>query len=136
MTLTPHRLESYLATAMAGSLIGQIASAREIPFHEMFAADETTSSPAIRAIATELDELGIDAVLLASQALCALVALFAQEQNADLITSHYTALLWSILGDPENGGSPPEIYRRAGCAMHLTLLGILDPSITEKRPSP
>jgi hypothetical protein len=131
-----NRLEEYLSTAVAGSLIGQIARAREIPFKEMFSTDGTTSSPTIRAIATELDELGIDAELLASQALYALVALFAQEENAELITSQYTALLWSILGDPQNGGNPPEIYRRAGCAMHLTLLGILDPSITEKRPSP
>lgn len=132
----PNRLEEYLSSAIAGSLVGQIARAREIPFKEMFSTDGTTSSPAVRAIATELDELGIDAEILASQALYALVALFAQEENAELITSQYTALLWSILGDPQNGGNPPEIYRRAGCAMHLTLLGILDPSITEKRPSP
>jgi len=132
----PNRLEEYLSSAIAGSLVGQIARAREIPFKEMFSTDGTATSPTIRAIATELDELGIDAELLASQALYALVALFAQEENAELITSQYTSLLWSILGDPKNGGSPPEIYRRAGCAMHLTLLGILDPSITEKRPSP
>jgi hypothetical protein len=131
----PNRLEEYLSTAVAGSLIGQIARAREIPFKEMFSADGS-GSPAVRAIATELDELGIDAELLASQALYALVALFSQQENAELITSQYTSLLWSILGDPKNGGNPPEIYRRAGCAMHLTLLGILDPSITEKRPSP
>jgi hypothetical protein len=132
MTSTPQKLESYLATAMAGSLIGQIARAREIPFQEMFSADGTTSSPAIRAIATELDELGIDAELLASQALGALVALFAQEQNAELITSQYTALLWSILGDPENGGNPPEIYRKAGHAMYLTFIGILDPNFPKQ----
>lgn len=130
-----NRLEEYLSTAVAGSLIGQIARAREVPLREMFTPNGSTS-PTVRAIATELDELGIDAELLASQALYALVALFAQEENADLITSQFTALLWSILGDPQNGGSPPEIYRRAGCAMHLTLLGILDPSITEKRPTP
>jgi hypothetical protein len=133
--ISANRLEEYLSTAVAGSLIGQIARAREIPFKEMFSTDGS-GSPAVRAIATELDELGIDAEILASQALYALVALFAQEENAELITSQYTSLLWSILGDPQNGGNPPEIYRRAGCAMHLTLLGILDPSITEKRPSP
>ncbi len=136
MTPTPDKLASYLATALAGSLIGQIARQREIPFRQMFGPDGHTCAPVIQSIATELGDLGIDAELLASQALVALVALFAQDENAELITSQYTSLLWSILGDPKNGGSPPEIYRRAGVAMHLTLLGILDPSITEKRPSP
>jgi len=135
MSPTPHKLESYLATALAGSLIGQIARRREIPFRQMFADDGRTCAPVIQSIATELDDLGIDAELLATQALGALVALFAQEQNAQLITTNFTDLLWSILGDPENGGSPPELYRRAGAAMHLTLLGILDPSLTEKRPT-
>lgn len=129
----PNRLEEYLATAVAGSLIGQLARKRDIPMRELFADGMETPSPTVRALATELDDLGIDAQLLASQSLMALVALFAQESNADLITGQFTALLWSILGDPKNGGSPPEIYRRAGVAMHLTLLGILDPSIVEKR---
>lgn len=132
---SPHKLEEYLSTAMAGSLIGQIARAREIPFDEIFVPGGGTS-PTVRALATELDELGIDSELLASQALLALVALFAQGENADLLVSQFTALLWSVLGDPKNGGSPPEIYRRAGCAMHLTLLGILDPSLVEKRTTP
>jgi hypothetical protein len=48
-----------------------------------------------------------------------------------LIVCQYTSLLWSILGDPKNGGKPPEIYRKAGVAMHLALLGILDPSFPE-----
>ena len=65
-----------------------------------------------------------------------LVALFAQPCNADLITSQLTALLWSILGDPKNGGRPPEIYRRAGSAMYLALLGILNPSIGVDRTAP
>lgn len=127
----PNRLEEYLATALAGSLIGQLARQREIPMGDLFASGFDTASPTVKTLATELDDLGIDVQLLASQSLLALVALFAQESNADLITSQFTALLWSILGDPKNGGSPPEIYRRAGVAMHLALLGILDPSIVE-----
>lgn len=132
----PNRLEEYLATAVAGSLIGQIARQREIPMRELFADGIATPSTIVRELATELDDLGIDTQLLASQTLLALVALFAQESNADLITSQFTALLWSILGDPKNGGSPPEIYRRAGVAMHLALLGILDPSIVENHSRP
>lgn len=128
----PNRLEEYLATAVAGSLIGQLARKRDIPMGDLFACGLLNPSPVVRELATELENLGFDPQLLASQSLYALVALFAEESNADLITSQFTALLWSILGDPKNGGSPPEIYRRAGVAMHLTLLGILDPSIVEK----
>lgn len=128
----PNKLEEYLATAIAGSLIGQVARNREIAMGDLFACGLDNPSPVVRKLATELDDLGIDAQLLASQSLYALVALFAQEPNADLIIGQFTALLWSILGDPKNGGSPPEIYRRAGVAMHLALLGILDPSIVEK----
>lgn len=129
----PNKLEEYLGAAIAGSLIGQIARKREIPMGDLFSCGPDIPSPVVRNIATELDELGIDAQLLASQSLMALVALFAQESNADLITGQFTALLWTILGDPKNGGSPPEIYRRAGVAMHLALLGILDPSLAENR---
>lgn len=133
MSDDPNKLEEYLSTAVAGSLIGQLARKREIPMRELFTADHETPSPAVRALALELDDLGIDAELLASQSLYALVALFAQESNAELIIAQYTSLLWSLLGDPKNGGNPPEIYRRAGAAMHLALLGILDPSIVENR---
>lgn len=129
----PNRLEEYLATALAGSLIGQLARQREISVGDLFGSGFDTASPTVKTLASELDDLDIDVQLLASQSLLALVALFAQESNADLITSQFTALLWSILGDPKNGGSPPEIYRRAGVAMHLALLGILDPSIVENR---
>lgn len=131
MSLTPddlNKLEQYLGTVLAGSIVGQIAAQRRLHFEDL-----RGGSSLLRALTDELTELGIDPGLLAAHSLHALVALFAQESNADLITGQFTALLWSILGDPKNGGRPPEIYRRAGVAMHLALLGILDPSIVEKR---
>ena len=131
MSFTPddlNKLQDYLCHVIAGSIVGQIAAQRRLHFEDL-AGD----SSLLRVITDELTELGIDPSLLAQQSLHALVALFAQESNADLIASQFTKLLWSILGDPKNGGLPPEIYRRAGVAMHLALLGILDPSLIEKR---
>lgn len=124
----PNKLEEYLATVLAGSLVGQLAAERGLSY-----SDLGPGSTKLRSLAEELADLGFDPEILASHCLNSLVALFAQPSNADLITGQFTALLWSILGDPKNGGRPPEIYRRAGVAMHLALLGILDPSIVEKR---
>lgn len=124
----PNKLEEYLATVLAGSLVGQLAAERGLQY-----SDLAPGSTTLRSLANELANLGFDPAILASHSLNSLVALFAQPSNADLITGQFTALLWSILGDPKNGGRPPEIYRRAGVAMHLALLGILDPSIVERR---
>ncbi len=124
----PNKLEEYLATVLAGSLVGQLAAERGLAY-----ADLAPGSAQLRSLAGELADLGFDPEILATHCLHSLVALFAQPGNADLITGQFTALLWSILGDPKNGGRPPEIYRRAGTAMHLALLGILDPSIVERR---
>lgn len=122
----PNKLEEYLATVLAGSLIGQLAAERGLNY-----ADLAPGGTTLRSLADELADLGFNPELAATHCLHALVALFAQPSNADLITGQFTALLWSLLGDPKNGGRPPEIYRRAGVAMHLALLGILDPSIVE-----
>lgn len=124
----PNKLEEYLATVIAGSLVGQLAAERDLQY-----SDLAPGSTTLRSLANELADLGFDPETLATNCLHSLVALFAQPSNADLITGQFTALLWSILGDPKNGGRPPEIYRRAGAAMHLALLGILDPSIVERR---
>ena len=123
------KVEEYLSCALARSLVGQVASTRDLNLATLIGPDCESGTPQLRALSDELTELGINPDLLANHALCALVALFVQESNADLIIGQYTSLLWSILGDPKNGGKPPEIYRKAGVAMHLSLLGILDPSI-------
>jgi hypothetical protein len=126
-----NKVEEYLSSAIAGSLIGQIASRRELSFYTLLGPSFDGDSPELRALSDELTELGINPDLLANHALSSLVALFVEESNANLIVCQYTSLLWSILGDPKNGGKPPEIYRKAGVAMHLALLGILDPSFPE-----
>lgn len=119
-------VRDYLSCAMAGSLIGQMAMARAISVEAVLAPN----SMALQSLRTELDEFGLDADLLAEQALAAVTALFIEPENADRITTELTKLLWSVLGDPESG-SPPEIYRRAGHAMHLSFIGILSPDILE-----
>lgn len=129
------KVEEYLSAALAGSLIGQIANRRGIHFSELLGPSFDGDTPELRELSDELTELGLCPDTLANHALCSLVALFVEQSNAELIVTQYTSLLWTILGDPKSG-APPEIYRRAGVAMHLALLGILDPSFTESSPRP
>lgn len=129
------KVEEYLSAALAGSLIGQIANRRGIHFSELLGPSFDGDTPELRELSDELTELGLCPDTLANHALCSLVALFVEQGNAELIVTQYTSLLWTILGDPKSG-APPEIYRRAGVAMHLALLGILDPSFTESSPRP
>ena len=135
MTNEQTKVEEYLTSALAGSLIGQVAARRCLHFRDLLGPEGDGDSPELRALSDELTALALDPCLLANHSLLALVALFAQEGNADLIVTQYTSLLWTILGDPKSG-SPPEIYRRAGVAMHLALLGILDPAIVEHHSPP
>lgn len=124
----PNKLEEYLAIKIGDCLLSQVAAERGLP-----SSDLAPGSKQWHSLVKELAELGLDPEGLAAHSLHSLIALFAEPVNADLITYQLTALLWSILGDPKNGGRPPEIYRRAGSLMHLALLGILDPSIVERR---
>jgi len=131
MTHEQTKVEEYLSSAIAGSLIGQIANRRELSFSTLLGPRCDGDSPELRALSDELTELGINPDVLANHVLSCLVALFVEESNANLIVGQYTSLLWSVLGDPANGGKPPEIYRKAGVAMHLALIGILDPSFPD-----
>lgn len=119
-------VRDYLSYALAGSLIGQMAMARDISVEAVLVPD----SLALRSLREELTEFGLDPELLAAQALAAVTSLFIEPDNADRITTELTNLLWSILGDPESG-APPELYRRAGQAMHLSFIGVLSPDILE-----
>lgn len=131
MNAPTNRLEEYLGLVAAGSLIGQLARARDIDAETLFNGPARVRTE----LASDLADLGIDPNLLASQLLSALCALFMQETNAALVVEQYTGLLWNILGDPKRGGdTPPELYRRAGCALHLALLALLDPESTEHLP--
>lgn len=116
-----NKIEDYLSCAIAGCLVGQIASARKLTIDDLI----NDRSGVISALATELTTLGIDPEYTAKSVLLALAALFMENTNANLVISHLTDLLWTILGPPE-GGPPPEIYRRAGIAMHLAFVGLLN----------
>lgn len=126
------KVEEYLSSAIAGSLIGQVASRRCISFSTLLGPDLDGESSELRNLSDEITEIGIDPDVLATHALLSLVSLFVESSNAELIIDRFSSLLWTILGDPKNGGRPPEIYRRAGVAMHLALLGILDPSFIDE----
>lgn len=121
------KLEAYLATTMAGTLIGQVARQREISVRDLL----KPGSPEAQGIAENLDEMGIDPEQLAHAGLLAQIALFSEQSNANRIVSSLTDLLWTILGDPKHGGQPPEIYRRAGNAMYLVFVGLLSPTHEE-----
>lgn len=125
--MTNDKLEFYLSQAVAGSLIGAVAGRRKFDIKQLAKPD----SPELCALFEELCDLGIYPQVIANHTLSALANLFSEPDNADLIVTNLTSLLWTILGDPKNGGAPPEIYRRAGHAMHLTILGLLSPSIVE-----
>lgn len=125
--MTTHKIEAYLAQAIAGSLIGAIAARRNLDITEL--ADPRSTE--LRALSDELCTMGIYPQVIAHHTLSALSALLCEPENADTVVTNLTSLLWTILGDPENGGSPPELYRRAGYAMHVTLLGLLCPSIID-----
>ena len=131
MTRTPTKLEEYLSSAIAGSLVGQIAIHRGTDLKGLIHSHMSGGPSQVNALADEIANLGLDPDLLAAHTLGALVALFMQPENAELLTAQFTGLLWSILGDPKNGGGPPPIYRKAGSALHLTLLGILDPHLID-----
>ncbi|MGA0103179.1 MAG: hypothetical protein ACO3LH_05640 [Steroidobacteraceae bacterium] len=121
-------IETYLSTSLAGAILGQIAAHRGLDLETLVAHD----SHHLNCIGAELTALGINPETLAQQTLTALALLFVEPSNAELVISNYTQLLWSILGDPERGGGPPELYRKAGTAMHLTLISLLDPAIYKK----
>lgn len=133
MTETPTPIESWLSSALAGSLVAQIAIKRGLAFDDLGDAAATELSPQTEAILSELHNLGITGTLTTEHVMASLTCLFIQPDNAEAIIDTFTGILWSVLGDPErNGGKPPDIYRRAGFLMHLALVGFFDPSIPER----
>jgi len=130
MTDTNSAIEAWLSSALGGSLVAQIAQHRGIDLEEL-PADE--QSPEVRRLLYELRTFGIDPELTAQHAAISLACLFVKSENAEAIIDAFTGVLWSILGDPKgNGSEPPELYRKAGFAMHLALVGFFDPSIPER----
>lgn len=119
-------LREYLTRALGGSLIGQMAVAREVSVEAVLAPQ----SAALCSLRAELTEFGLEPELLAEQALTALTALLIEPDNAERIVIELTKLLWSILGDPESG-APPELYRHAGHAMFLSFIGIISPDVLD-----
>lgn len=121
------KIQDFTTEVIAGSIAGQIALARDLDFAEL----NTPESAALRTICDEITALGLDPVVLANHVLNGLVTLFVIPNNADVMIENFTQLLWTILGDPENGGDiPPPLYQKAGQAMHLTFVSLLDPSVS------
>ena len=134
MTETDNRVQEFLTPVIAGSLVGQIARKRGLPFTDLLDLTTSDLTPAAKVMVDELDALGIDPGALAGLVVDAMVRLLAHPQNTALITPQMAALLWSVLGDPENGGEAPQIYHRAAAAVHMVFLGILDPELITTKP--
>jgi hypothetical protein len=121
------KVQSFITDVITGSLAGQIALERDLDFAQL----TSPKSPALRAISREITDLGIDPSVLSNHVLNGLVALFASPHNAEVMTENLTQLIWTILGDPKNGGEkPPPLYQKAGQALHLTFVSLLDPSVS------
>ena len=116
----PNALIEHATTALAGALLVQRMQARRI---DLDALPENERHILIRSTADELATFGIDPQLLAQVSAAAFFDLYSDPRNRDAIVTGATDLLWSILGSPE-GGVPPEIYAKAGSAMHLLFLGL------------
>ncbi len=121
------KLELFTSEVIASSIAGQIALARDLDFDDLIANE----SSALNALCDEITDLGLDPDLLANHVLNGLLTLFVLPHNADVMIENFSKLLWTILGDPENGGdTPPPLYQKAGQAMHLTFVSLLDPSVS------
>lgn len=130
MTDTSSAVQVWLSSALGGSLISQMAQSRGIELEDL---PEGAQSDQLNSLLQELKTSGIDPELVAEHAALSLACLFVQAENAKAIINAFTDVLWSVLGDPtRNGDQPPEIYRKAGFAMHIALVGFFDPSITER----
>jgi len=121
------KVQSFITDVVASSLVGQLALERDLDFAQLTSPE----SPELRALRRALTDLGIDPQVVSNHVLNGLVALFASPHNAEVLTENFTQLIWTILGDPENGGEkPPPLYQKAGQALHLTFVSLLDPSVS------
>lgn len=130
MTPTTNRLAAFLNPVVAGALAGQVATERGIPYSELISHNDQLA-PRSREILQELTALGIDTQAVALLCLHSLVGVLNHQENVELIIPQITQLLWTMLGDPKNGGEPPIIYRRAAAAMYMAFLGILEPDFID-----
>jgi len=124
-TEPPNQLFNALGITALGVLVGQVAVAREIPPEDV----SVPHGPALPIILEELMDLGIDPPNLARGILRSYASMLMEPSAAEKIQAQITSLLWSIMGDPIHGGNPPEIYHRAGAALHVGLLSMIDPEI-------
>lgn len=130
-------LTQYMGSALMGSLVSQIAHARGIDPSSLFNPGGAGLAPSATRILEELVAHGVDPAALGANALAALCLLLLDPDNAALLIDQFARLLWTTLGDPDSGGAtPPEVYRRAGCALHLVLVGLLQPENDPLHPSP
>jgi hypothetical protein len=115
----------YMINAMTGSTVIQLADKRGISL----VGESLPNSKICQQLYDEIVAFGIDPERVAFHAMASLHHLFNQEENAESLIETLTAVLWETLGDPDNGGSAPLIYKQTACKIYTIFMLIIRPLI-------
>ena len=86
---------------------------------------------------TEARTLDISPGVVASDVRDGLERFLTDPSQVEQMIEALAEILWRVLG-PDQGGTPPVIYKQAGAAMHLFILNLVNPNTLERlvqRPS-
>jgi hypothetical protein len=118
-------LHEYLRTAIASSMFGMVSQRKGLLYGDLFDEDDCPKASA-ELVIKAIHETGINPDVIAAHVQKALVRLFSEPDNARALVKQHAELLWTILGDPKDGGeTPPPIYAKAGLAGLTSFLGLL-----------
>lgn len=113
-----------LAACIEGTLVAQLAINRGLQPSDVL----TENDIVIKQLRRELKALGIDCQVISQNVLDGLIEIYATDKAMNELGGQYGKLLWSILGDPVNGGSePPETYVDAAKSLWVTFLATVNP---------
>ena len=120
-------LHALVANVIGGSFLVQHAHARGI---HPDCLNDPNSADTLELYHNLTTSVGLDFELAASHVLTAISALLTDDEVSDYNVTKLTAMLWQILGDPEqNGAEPPALYTEAGKAMYAWILVFIYPLI-------
>lgn len=120
-------VHTLVANVIGGSFLLQHAHARGVDPECLYDPDSADTLELYNNLTVSV---GLDFELAASHVLTALSALLNDEEVSEYNIKKLTAMLWQILGDPEqNGAEPPAIYTEAGKAMYAWILVFIYPLI-------
>lgn len=115
----------YMINAMTGSTVTQLADKRGISL----IGESLPDSKICQQLYDDLVAFGIDPERVAVHAMASLYHLFQIEDNAESLIETITTVLWETLGDPNNGGSAPLIYKETAWKIYTMFMLIVRPSL-------